>query len=129
MDFKPALCPTCGGKMQIPEDLKTIKCMYCGVEVIVRDAIQLSGRVKEFTQAAPIEKVSEWKPYDVEQAKQQTFGILAAFGILGLLFALCVGSSDKGFGITMGIVLLIFLPVIYFIRTTNKKKSKKLMNR
>ncbi len=70
MNFKPALCPSCGGKMQIPDDINIVKCMYCGVEVIVKEAIRLAGRVKEFTQATAVEKVDKWKPYDVEKGMQ-----------------------------------------------------------
>ncbi len=125
MNFKPAICPSCGGKMQIPEDLKTVKCMYCGIEVIVQKATQFSGRVKEFTQASPIEKVTEWKPYDFEKDKQQTFIMLFILGILGLLISFCVGSSDIAFGIIMAIVFLAFLPIIYVIRTNNFKKIQK----
>ncbi len=43
MAFKPAKCPTCGGQLQLPDDLLTAKCLYCGVNLIVRDAIAATG--------------------------------------------------------------------------------------
>ena len=40
MIFKEARCPNCGGELQLPEDKGTVKCMYCGGDIIVQDAIQ-----------------------------------------------------------------------------------------
>jgi len=37
---KPATCPYCGGDLRVPEDRTTIKCMYCGKDIIVREAIE-----------------------------------------------------------------------------------------
>lgn len=123
MNFKPALCPSCGGKMQIPDDLKTIKCMYCGIDVIVEDAVRLSGRVKEFTQATAVEKLSdEWKPFDIERARKNLFIMLSILGGFGLLIALCLGGE---FGIWMGVTFLVFLPIIYVINNVNLKKTEK----
>lgn len=51
MEFKAAICPSCGGKLQLPNDVKTVKCMYCGVDIAVREAVNLSGRVKGYTEA------------------------------------------------------------------------------
>ncbi len=41
MKFVPAKCPTCQGDLQIPDDREFVKCMYCGVEIKVRDVIYL----------------------------------------------------------------------------------------
>lgn len=43
MEFHAAKCPNCGGSLQLPNNLKTAKCMYCGVDVIVKDAIGAVG--------------------------------------------------------------------------------------
>jgi tetratricopeptide (TPR) repeat protein len=40
MDFKPAVCPNCAGQLQLPENASTVKCMYCGTEVAVQEAIE-----------------------------------------------------------------------------------------
>jgi tetratricopeptide (TPR) repeat protein len=39
MIFKEARCPNCGGELQLPEDKATVKCMYCGGDIIVQEAI------------------------------------------------------------------------------------------
>ncbi len=125
MDFKPAICPSCGGKLQLPDNLATAKCSYCGVDVVVQDAIKLSGRVKEFTQAEPVKKVTEWKPFDAQQANNPTFILISVLGIIGLLISLCIGSSNKPFGVIMGITFLIVISFLYFKRPTNTKKFQK----
>lgn len=43
MTFRPAQCPTCGGSLQVPDDHATVKCLYCGGAVIVREAIQAAA--------------------------------------------------------------------------------------
>src|SRR5688572_5797108 len=43
MEFQDAKCPNCGGSLQLPDNLKTAKCIYCGVDIIVRDAIRAAG--------------------------------------------------------------------------------------
>ena len=40
MEFKAAICPNCGGDLQLPDDKKVLKCMYCGKDIIVEDAIK-----------------------------------------------------------------------------------------
>lgn len=40
MTFKAAVCPSCGGELQVPDNRDTVKCMYCGTDIIVREAIQ-----------------------------------------------------------------------------------------
>ena len=41
MAFVAALCPQCAGALQVPDDRDVVRCMYCAVEVVVRQAIQL----------------------------------------------------------------------------------------
>jgi tetratricopeptide (TPR) repeat protein len=43
MEFIAAKCPNCGGELRLPDNMKTAKCMYCGFDVIVRDAINAAG--------------------------------------------------------------------------------------
>jgi hypothetical protein len=43
MEFHDAKCPNCGGALQLPDNLKTAKCMYCGAEMVVKDAIHAAG--------------------------------------------------------------------------------------
>jgi hypothetical protein len=41
MKFSAAKCPQCGGDLQVPDNKDVVKCMYCGVDVVVREAILL----------------------------------------------------------------------------------------
>lgn len=43
MPFKAAKCPNCAGDIQVPDERDTAKCMYCGSDIIVREAIRLAG--------------------------------------------------------------------------------------
>ena len=43
MKFIPAKCPSCNGELQVPEDKDYVICMYCGVNVKVRDAIKVKS--------------------------------------------------------------------------------------
>ncbi len=45
MAFKAAICPSCGGSLQVPDDRDSVKCMYCGTDIIVRQAIQAGSGV------------------------------------------------------------------------------------
>ncbi|MGH7295922.1 MAG: tetratricopeptide repeat protein [Polyangiaceae bacterium] len=41
--FKAAKCPECGADIQVPSDRDQVKCMFCGKDIIVRQAIQASA--------------------------------------------------------------------------------------
>jgi DNA-directed RNA polymerase subunit RPC12/RpoP len=45
MPFKPAKCPNCAGDLQVPDDRDAVKCMYCGSDIMVREAIKLAGGI------------------------------------------------------------------------------------
>lgn len=123
MTFKAARCPTCGGDLQVPDDRTSVKCMYCGGEVIVREAIRLAaGRVKEFTTATAVEKIiDESAPFPVEKVKNESYIIFAALLGVGLLSFLCAGRE---FGIIMLITAVIVGIIMLSIRSSNIKKLK-----
>jgi hypothetical protein len=75
MSFKAATCPNCGGALQVPTDLDSVKCMYCGGEIVVREAIRLAvGQVREFTEATAEENIiDESKPFSIEAYKKQGY--------------------------------------------------------
>ena len=142
MNFKPALCPSCGGKMQIPDDMNIVKCMYCGVEVIVKEALQLAGRVKEFTKATAIEKVSkpfgdkrlveflesrglssEWKPLDVKEHRKQTFVVVGIGGAIALLIA--IATSDPALRFASIFTYFLFATPFFIFRMTALNKIQK----
>jgi len=35
IEFVPAVCPNCGGELRVPKDRESIKCMYCGCDIIM----------------------------------------------------------------------------------------------
>lgn len=37
VEFVPARCPSCGGELRVPADRESVKCMYCGSDVILHD--------------------------------------------------------------------------------------------
>jgi hypothetical protein len=41
MKFFPAICPQCNGELQIPEELEFVKCIYCGVDIKVREVLSI----------------------------------------------------------------------------------------
>ena len=43
MEFVAAKCPNCAGELRLPEDKKQVKCMYCGFDILVREAINAVG--------------------------------------------------------------------------------------
>lgn len=38
--FKAATCPNCGGDLQLPTNVESVNCMYCGSEIVVQDALE-----------------------------------------------------------------------------------------
>ncbi len=60
MSFVAAKCPSCGGDIQVPQNHDVVKCMYCGVDVVVREAIKLiAGDVNNLMELANVAKDSE----------------------------------------------------------------------
>lgn len=41
MEFIAAICPQCTGNLQLPSNKDVLKCMYCGVEIVVKEAAKL----------------------------------------------------------------------------------------
>lgn len=53
MEFVAAKCPSCAGDLRLPDNLKTAKCTYCGVEVVVSTAIKaVQGNADNLLQIA-----------------------------------------------------------------------------
>lgn len=43
MTFTAAKCPNCAGDIQVPDDRDAVKCMYCGSDIVVREAIKAAA--------------------------------------------------------------------------------------
>jgi len=104
MTFKAATCPSCGGALQVPDDRTTVKCVYCDVDVIVRDDTQLAAaKVKEGMAGTGVESTSTATGF----AK-----VLIGVGAVALLFsiALLAQAYDKTYGaITMVVALVLII--------------------
>lgn len=37
INFIPARCPNCGGELRVPENRDSVKCMYCGNDILIHD--------------------------------------------------------------------------------------------
>lgn len=91
MSFKAAKCPSCQGALQVPDDMDSVKCMYCGVNVMVRQAIQLAtGKIKESTNTTPIMK-----------ARKDIFA-----GVIFILFGLLFLATENILGAALGLCCL-----------------------
>ena len=44
--FKAAKCPNCGGELQLPTDVDSVNCMYCGSSIVVREALAKTDNTK-----------------------------------------------------------------------------------
>jgi tetratricopeptide (TPR) repeat protein len=72
MKFVAAKCPSCQGELQVPDDRDFVKCMYCGVEVKVRESILLhvENHLPEYLNLAKTEEqVSNFQQADYYYTK------------------------------------------------------------
>lgn len=72
MDFLKGVCPHCKGELQLPQDRETVICMYCGKELIVRDALAKQeeiSRPKPVSEEAAIEALQNLL-YGIENPMQ-----------------------------------------------------------
>lgn len=61
IQFIPANCPNCGGELRVPADKSSVKCMYCGHEVLIHDPtkIDINLRMKiDITKPLKLAQVS-----------------------------------------------------------------------
>jgi len=130
-NLKAALCPSCGGKLELPNDVKTARCTYCGVMVTIQGVTGHDGHVRDYTVATKLERVREHKPFDVGGFKErinQLAGSLAVFGFLALFISFYSGSV---FGKAFGIALFAASLFVYINHKRNLKKiieSDKIMS-
>lgn len=43
MEFLVAKCPNCSGDLRLPDDKKQVKCLYCGFDILVQEAVKAAG--------------------------------------------------------------------------------------
>lgn len=72
MEFLKGVCPHCSGELQIPHDRETVICMYCGKELLVKDALvqqEAASRPEPVTDEAAIEALQNLL-YGIENPMQ-----------------------------------------------------------
>lgn len=105
MTFKAAICPSCGGALQVSGNSAEVACPYCGVNVLVSDdARSEAGSVG----ALPTAPHSEASPSVSKLAK-----ILAACGLLLLIPSLILlPQSDYSSYGAVGLVISLILIMV-----------------
>lgn len=72
MEFLKGVCPHCSGELQIPHDREMVICMYCGKELLVKDALvqqEAASRPEPVTDEAAIEALQNLL-YGIENPMQ-----------------------------------------------------------
>ena len=103
MTLKAAICPSCGGALQVSADSADVKCLYCGVDVLVRENSRSdAGRVEALPTAVRSKTTSSVSGL----AK-----VLLGVGALALRFsiALLVQADYASYG---GLIMVIALVLI-----------------
>ncbi len=85
MTFKPAKCPSCGGDLQLPDDKQSVKCMYCGNEIVVRTALNkqlpsIDNLLKLALVAAESSNFKESSDYYTKVLEQDPTNVMAWMG-------------------------------------------------
>jgi hypothetical protein len=52
IEFVPAICPNCNGELRVPNDKSVVKCMYCGVDIVLNQTIKDEFDYKKITELA-----------------------------------------------------------------------------
>lgn len=57
VQFVPANCPVCGGELRVPNNLETVKCIYCGHDILIQNNLviekkQNTDRLLDLAQSA-----------------------------------------------------------------------------
>src|SRR5256885_16023073 len=100
MKLKAAICPSCGAALQVPDDQADVKCLYCGIDVLVReDSRSDAGRVEALPTAAHSKTTSSVSGL----AK-----VLIGCGALALLFSIVL-LAQANYASYGGIIMVIAL--------------------
>jgi len=103
MAFKAAICPSCGGALQVPENSAEVKCQYCGVDVLVReDAHSETGSVEALPSASRSKT-----PSPVSGLAKVLLGV----GALALLFSIAL-LAQANYATYGGLIMVIALVLI-----------------
>lgn len=117
MEFKKLKCPSCGGKIEIPEDSNEIICSYCGSKVIIDDKATEVGRIKkaeinakkeldehEFENKKKKDEYNDEREYKKKKNTSSLKGWSIALLIICLLFTFTAFNDGKIISLLIGIV-------------------------
>ena len=101
MEFQDAKCPNCSGSLQLPDNLKTAKCIYCGTEIIVRAAINAAGvsaenLLRRATSAAAAGNHQEAYDYFTRALEYEPQNFIALLGKAEMAGLLSTASEFRG---------------------------------
>jgi len=104
MTFEAAICPSCGGALQVSGNSAEVECPYCGVNVLVSE---VARREAGSVEALPTAPLSETSPSVSRLAK-----ILVPCGVLLLIPSLILlpqanYSSYGAAGLVISLVLIM----------------------
>jgi hypothetical protein len=103
MTLKAAICPSCGGALQVADDHSDVKCLYCGVDVLVHeDSRSDAGRIKEPATVKPVKSTSPVSGL----AK-----VLVGCGAVSLLFSIAL-LAQANYTTYGGLIMVIALVLI-----------------
>lgn len=125
MKFVPAKCPSCNGELQVPDDKDFVICMYCGVNVKVREAIKVKD-VPPISLKPSNKFKNRIEAKDKARSEMNTKGgyslaiCIGAFILLMFTYKVPVLSS-----ILAGIILLsLLLSIIFFLVGASNKRTE-----
>ena len=117
MELKEMKCPSCGGKLDIPEDSDEIICNYCRTKVIIDDKATEVGRIKkaeikakkeldehELENKKKIDNYNDEREYKKKKNSGKLKGWSIALTIICLLFTLTAFRDGKILSGLIGIV-------------------------
>ncbi len=96
----------------MPDDQATVKCVYCGSEIVVAESLQITaGRVRIFTEAVAVEKRSS-----AVGLALILFGAACLLVIFGVTFSASEGEYSKlQFSLGFGAILVVVGAVILIV--------------
>jgi tetratricopeptide (TPR) repeat protein len=87
INFIPAICPSCGGELRVPDSMGVVKCMYCGKDIIIQitqEETKLSVNIKALLDLAKtaeeLENYNEAEKYYTQALEYDSDNIYAWLG-------------------------------------------------
>jgi ribosomal protein S27AE len=138
-DFVTLTCPSCGGKLQVTNDIDRFACAHCGTEQVVRRGggivslspvldrlAEVEAEVDEAVSELAVKQLSEEiakLEVELERAKSQWKGLLIAGIACFAIGLLCAVSDQVGAMVFFWTVGVVAIAVNRAIVSSNKRKQ------